>query len=60
MVRLVFKAPSKEKPFEIEVDLTVVKTIEQLKQKLAEVADSTVANIKLIHKGIRGLIQAEF
>jgi hypothetical protein len=60
MVRLVFKVPTKEKPFEIETDISVVTNIEQLKQKLAEVADTTVANIKLIHKGKSALIQVEF
>ncbi len=33
------------------MDLAVVKTVEHLKQKVADHANSSVPNIKLIHKG---------
>jgi len=60
MVKLLFKTPSKEQPFEIEADLSVVTNVEQLKQKVADHANSTVPNIKLIHKGKIIVIQAKF
>ena len=51
MVKLLFKTPSKEQPFELEIDVAVVTNVEQLKQKVADHTNSTVPNIKLIHKG---------
>lgn len=60
MVKLLFKTPSKEQPFEIDADLTVVTNVEQLKQKVADHANSTVPNIKLIHKGKSYPIQVKY
>jgi hypothetical protein len=51
MVKLSFKTPSKDKPFDLEIDLGLVITVEHLKQKVGEQTNSTVPNIKLIHKG---------
>jgi hypothetical protein len=58
MVKLCFKTPSKEQPFELEIDLSAVTTVEQLKQKVADHQKSSVPNIKLIHKGTHTTIQA--
>lgn len=60
MVKLLFKTPSKEQPFELEIDLAVVTNVEQLKQKVADHTNSTVPNIKLIHKGTHQQIKAKF
>ena len=60
MVRLSFKTPSKEQPFELEIDLSAVTNVEQLKQKVADHTNSTVPNIKLIHKGTYQQIKAKF
>jgi hypothetical protein len=60
MVRLQFKTPSKEQPFELDIDLTAVVNVEQLKQKVADHAGSSVPNIKLIHKGNNPLIQEKY
>lgn len=57
MVKLCFKTPSKEQPFELEIDLAAVTTVEQLKQKVADHQKSSVPNIKLIHKGTPNNIQ---
>lgn len=58
MVKLCFKTPSKEQPFELNIDLGAVTNVEQLKQKVADHTGSSVPNIKLIHKGTLQLIQA--
>ncbi len=60
MVKLCFKTPSKEQPFELNIDLGAVTNIEQLKQKVADHTSSSVPNIKLIHKGTLQLIQARY
>lgn len=60
MVKLLFKTPSKEQPFEIDVDIAQVTNIEQLKQKVADHTNSSVPNIKLIHKGIHQLIKERY
>ena len=52
MVKLSFKTPSKDKPFDLDIDLATVTNVEQLKQKVADHTNSVVPNIKLIHKGI--------
>jgi hypothetical protein len=58
MVKLCFKTPSKEQPFELDVDLGAVTNVEQLKQKVADYTASSVPNIKLIHKGTHQQTQA--
>ena len=60
MVKLLFKTPSKEQPFELEIDVAVVTNVEQLKQKVADHTNSTVPNIKLIHKGTNQQIKVKF
>ncbi len=60
MVRLVFKTPSKEQTFELNIDINAVANVEQLKQKVAEQTNSTVPAIKLIHKGRTHIIQEKF
>jgi hypothetical protein len=60
MVKLLFKTPSKEQPFELDIDLAVVTNVEQLKQKVADHTNSTVPNIKLIHKGTDQQIKVKF
>jgi len=60
MVRLVFKTPSKEQSFELNIDINAVANVEQLKQKVAEQTNSTVPAIKLIHKGKTQSIQEKF
>jgi hypothetical protein len=60
MVKLLFKTPSKEQALELNVDLGTVTNVEQLKQRVAEQTNSTVPNIKLIHKGIHQQIQAKY
>lgn len=60
MVRLVFKTPSKEQSFELNIDINAVANVEQLKQKVAEQTNSTVPAIKLIHKGKPYNIQEKF
>jgi hypothetical protein len=59
MVKLLFKTPSKEQPFELNIDLAEVTNVEQLKQKVADHTNSTVPNIKLIHKGTHQQIQVK-
>jgi hypothetical protein len=51
MVKLTFKTPSKEVPLVLDVNLQTVSTVEKLKAEVAAASNSTVANIKLIHKG---------
>jgi hypothetical protein len=60
MVKLLFKTPSKEQPFELDIDIASVTNVEQLKQKVAEHTNSSVPNIKLIHKGIHQQIKAKY
>jgi len=60
MVKLSFKTPSKDKPFELDIDLAAVTNVEQLKQKVADHTNSVVPNIKLIHKGILQLTQEKY
>lgn len=60
MVKLQFKTPSKDQPFELNIDLTEVTNVEQLKQKVADHVNSTVPNIKLIHKGKYSTIQERY
>jgi hypothetical protein len=60
MVKILFKTPSKEQPFELDIDLSVVTNVEQLKQRVADHTASTVPNIKLIHKGTYQQIKAKF
>jgi hypothetical protein len=60
MVKLLFKTPSKEQPFELDIDIASVTNVEQLKQKVAEHTGSSVPNIKLIHKGTHQQIKARY
>lgn len=60
MVKLLFKTPSKEQPFELDIDIAQVVNVEQLKQKVADHASSSVPNIKLIHKGTYQQIQGKY
>ena len=58
MVKLLFKTPTKEQPFELDINPDVVTNVEMLKQKVADHVSSLVPNIKLIHKGTFLLTQA--
>ena len=60
MVRLLFKTPSKEQPFELDINLDVVTNVEMLKQKVADHVSVVVPNIKLIHKGTPNNTQEKY
>lgn len=60
MVKILFKTPSKEHPFELNVDPAVVSNIEKLKVEVSGQTGAPVANIKLIHKGIASVTQGKY
>lgn len=60
MVKITFKSPSHSQPFSLDIDITTIGTVLNLKEKVGQHTNDPATNIKLIHKGTFSIIKVKY